>query len=177
VTIAGGSAGGGSVVAQLFYHRGEVNPPYRAAIAGKFQLSSPLSDTKTNILITEFPWGQPFHNTTYLNAQYDELLQAAGVTDLADLRALDYSSLVNATLESYTRAYEKMLYGYGDFHYGPYVDGAVIQKLPSEAFTDGSWSKVPLIVNHNFAEGKLVPYPLENTSLIIGQVRCLPMRR
>ncbi len=36
VTIWGGSAGGGSVINQLMYHGGEANPPYQAAIAGKF---------------------------------------------------------------------------------------------------------------------------------------------
>lgn len=34
VTIWGGSAGGGSVTAQLILNGGEENPPFRAAIPG-----------------------------------------------------------------------------------------------------------------------------------------------
>ena len=40
VTIWGGSAGGGSVTAQLILNGGEENPPFRAAIPGKVLLSS-----------------------------------------------------------------------------------------------------------------------------------------
>ena len=40
VTIWGGSAGGGSVTAQLILNGGEENPPFRAAIPGEIFLST-----------------------------------------------------------------------------------------------------------------------------------------
>jgi hypothetical protein len=40
ITIWGGSAGGGSVTAQLILNGGEENPPFRAAIPGKVLLST-----------------------------------------------------------------------------------------------------------------------------------------
>ena len=40
VTIWGGSAGGGSVTAQLILNGGEEDPPFRAAIPGKVPLST-----------------------------------------------------------------------------------------------------------------------------------------
>ncbi|KAF2651928.1 alpha/beta-hydrolase [Lophiostoma macrostomum CBS 122681] len=134
VTIWGGSAGGGSVTNQLIAFGGEANPPFRAAIA-------------------EYPWWQPFHDKETLTSQYEVLLSATNCTDIVCMRNLDYDALANATMKSYIDAYSSGLYGYGDFYYGPYVDGKFIQDLPSEEFGQGRWSKVPLLLDHDAFEG------------------------
>ena len=54
VTIWGGSAGGGSVTAQMVLNGGEENPPFRAAIPGKILSSTVYQERPTNV----FPFQQ-----------------------------------------------------------------------------------------------------------------------
>lgn len=44
-------------------------------------------------------------------------------------------------------------YGYGDFYFGPTVDGTFIRDLPSNEFQNGHFAKVPLITNRDGYEG------------------------
>lgn len=46
-----------------------------------------------------------------------------------------------------------MLYGYGDFYFGPSIDYIAIRDLPSNEFKQGHFSKVPLLVDHDGYEG------------------------
>jgi hypothetical protein len=50
-------------------------------------------------------------------------------------------------------AYENGHYAFGDFYFGPSVDGEVIRQLPSQEFKQGHFTRVPLFVNHNALEG------------------------
>jgi carboxylesterase type B len=45
------------------------------------------------------------------------------------------------------------LYAFGDFYYGPSVDGDIIRDLPSNEWKQGHFTKVPLLVDHNGYEG------------------------
>ncbi|KZT55321.1 alpha/beta-hydrolase, partial [Calocera cornea HHB12733] len=135
ITITGGSAGGGSVVSQMIMWGGVPNPPFRAVIA-------------------EYPWMQPFKNATTLEAQYRYLLTAAGCNDLACLRGLSIETLANATQLVYNDAYNAPGgYGYGDFYFGPAVDGDIIRDLPSNEFKNGHFTKVPLLIDRDGYEG------------------------
>lgn len=87
--------------------------------------------------------------------QYAVLLNLTGCNNLECMRALPEAQLAAASQQSYLVAYAKGYYGYGDFYYGPIVDGAVIPQLPSEAFEQGRFSKVPLLVDHEEYEGAL----------------------
>ncbi|KAI9663984.1 MAG: hypothetical protein M1821_007475 [Bathelium mastoideum] len=140
VTIWGNSAGGGSVMNQMILYGGAPNPPFRAVVA-------------------EYPWWQPYHNNSILEAQYQELLNASGCGDLTCLRGLSEDELRNATQGTYGDGYVpesiSSLYGYGDFYYGPSVDGQVIQDLPSNEFKQGHFTNVPLLVDHDEYEGTL----------------------
>jgi len=49
VTIWGGSAGGGSVTAQMILNGGEEDPPFRAAIPGKVFLFTVYQEKLTNV--------------------------------------------------------------------------------------------------------------------------------
>ncbi|KZP00029.1 alpha/beta-hydrolase [Calocera viscosa TUFC12733] len=134
ITLIGGSAGGGSVMSQLILYGGVANPPFRAAIS-------------------EYPWWQPFKNDSTLETQYRQLLNAAGCTDVACLRAMDETSLAIATQQVYVDAYAAGSYAYGDFYFGPSVDGQIIADLPSNEFKQGHFAKVPLLVNRDGYEG------------------------
>jgi carboxylesterase type B len=63
---------------------------------------------------------------------------------------------VAATQLTYTEGYRTHpvgLYGYGDFYYGPSVDGDVIRDLPSNEWKQGHFAKVPLLVDRDGYEG------------------------
>lgn len=136
VTIMGGSAGGGSVLNQMILYGGETNPPFRA-------------------VISERPWVQPYHNNSILDSQFRELLAATNCTNLQCLRSLNSTALnvgaEAATLAGYTE--RPMLYGYGDYYFGPAVDGEYIRDLPSLELQRGHFSKVPLLVDTEAYEG------------------------
>ncbi|KAL2821669.1 Alpha/Beta hydrolase protein [Aspergillus granulosus] len=134
VTIIGGSAGGGSVSDQMILYGGVPNPPFRGVIA-------------------EYPWWQPYHNDSILSTQYNLLLDATNCSSIACLRQLPADDLANATQSTYITGYSLGRYGFGDFYYGPYVDGNVVRQLPSQEFKQGHFSQVALLVNHELYEG------------------------
>lgn len=104
---------------------------------------------------SEYPWWQPYHPENILEAQYQTLLTTAGCKDLECLRNLSEAALAKASQSSYTKAYDASppLYGWGDFFYGPSVDGHIIQELPSEAFQNDNFSSVPMITDREEFEG------------------------
>lgn len=89
-----------------------------------------------------------------MEAQYNEILQAAGCGDLACLRVLPYETLFDAINATYFTGYsDGKQFGYGDFYFGPTVDESIIKGLPSAEYAAGKFSKVPTIINHNALEG------------------------
>lgn len=92
-----------------------------------------------------------YHNNTILESQYRLLLSASNCTDLQCLRTLDSASLKIAAQQTYIDAYnsDPGLYAFGDFYYGPSVDGDLIRDLPSNEWKQGHFTKVPLVVDHN----------------------------
>lgn len=96
---------------------------------------------------------QPYHTNAFLESQYNTLLNESGCGSLACLRGLSQSELENATTATYSTAYSNGLYAYGDFYFGPSIDGTIIQDLPSVEFDKGHFSKVPLMINHDAFEG------------------------
>jgi carboxylesterase type B len=112
--------------------RGE--PPFRAAIA-------------------EYPWWQPLLNETSQEIQLSNVLNLAKCDDLSCLRSMSSEQLAAVNSESFVTGYLDPGYGYGDWYYGPVVDGSFIPELPSEAFNAGRFYDVPLIVDHDAYEG------------------------
>lgn len=96
---------------------------------------------------------QPYHNDSSLQRQYGYLLSAANCSDIACLRSLSEHDLANAVNLTYFTAYAHGDYGFGDFYYGPYVDGNIVRDLPSQEFKTGHFTKVPLMTNREGYEG------------------------
>jgi carboxylesterase type B len=121
----------------MIMYGGVSNPPFRAVIA-------------------EYPWWQQYHNESILEIQYRQLLNAARCDNLECLRRLDAATLANATQQVYYIGYNgssTQYYGYGDFYFGPSIDGIVLRDLPSNEFKQGHFTKVPLLTTRDGYEG------------------------
>ena len=133
VTIIGGSAGGGSVMDQMILYGGDPNPPFRAAIP-------------------EYPWFQSYKNDSQLEIQYRQVLAGAKCDSLSCLRRQSTQTLIDAMQAALTRGFKNNNYGWGDFYYGPSVDGEIIRDLPSNEFKQGHFTKVALLTNRDVGE-------------------------
>ncbi|KAF2177529.1 alpha/beta-hydrolase [Zopfia rhizophila CBS 207.26] len=135
VTLMGGSAGGGSVTSQMIMYGGQGGEKlFRGAII-------------------ECPWWQQYLRKEQLEKQYRNLLNTTGCPDLSCLRQVEEDKLAIATQETFVRGYREEDYGYGNFYYGPCVDGEIISDLPSREFKKGNFVKVPVLVDRNGYEG------------------------
>jgi hypothetical protein len=103
------------------------------------------------MLVSSHGYNPSYHNNTILESQYRLLLSASNCTDLQCLRTIDSASLKRAAQQTYVDAYnsDPGLYAFGDFYYGPSVDGDLIRDLPSNEWKQGHFTKVPLIVDHD----------------------------
>ncbi|KAH7374054.1 Alpha/Beta hydrolase protein [Cadophora sp. MPI-SDFR-AT-0126] len=150
VTIIGGSAGGGSVTLQMTMYGGVRDPPFRAAIP-------------------EYPWWTTMQNNSWLNRQYDRLIDNANCSSLDCLRGLSLSSIRKATTAAAQQAYTAGEYPFGNFYWGPYVDGTIIRDSLINDFRNGHFTRVPVMVDHSLYEGALFSNFLTNTSATLRQ--------
>lgn len=113
----------------------------------------------------EYPWWQPFRNDAMLETQFQSILNATSCGNLTCLRGLDSEVLTNASLEAFSASYQAGLFEFGDFYFGPSVDGQIIQNLPSNEYKQGHFSRVPLLIDHDAFEGESI-----NHSRIAGPI-------
>lgn len=109
----------------------------------------------------EYPWWQPLRNESSGEKQYRLLLNLTSCNDIHCLRQVPADKFAKASQSTFDVAYANGDNAYGDYYYGPSVDGEVIRQLPSEEFKQGHFTKVPLFVNHDAYEG----YVFTNQSL------------
>lgn len=81
------------------------------------------------------------------------MLSATNCSSIACLRSQTTDTLIDAMQYTMAIGYTTGIYGWGDFYYGPTVDGDIIRDLPSHEFERGHFTKVPLIVNRDGYEG------------------------
>lgn len=96
-----------------------------------------------------------------LNEQYETFEQATNCTSLNCLRQLPLSAIRLATQRSYDFSYNAGNFAYGTYYWGPAVDGHILQERPLEAFSQGRFHKVPILINRDGNEG----FTFTNTSL------------
>jgi carboxylesterase type B len=108
-------------------------------------------------ILLEYPWWQAYKTKATLDSQYSDLLKASKCSSLACLRGLPFEELANATLNTYQTGYEAGNYAFGDFYYGPTVDGDIIRDYPQKEFGAGHFSKVALLTDHSTFEGMYNP--------------------
>ena len=106
---------------------------------------------------------QPYHDAATLERQYELLLSASSCNDIFCLRSLPMATLAIASQETYKTGFAAGDYGFGDFFYGPSVDGTIIKDLPSNEFSKGKFAKVPLMTDREGYEGLIFSNPAEMT--------------
>ena len=153
VTVLGESAGGGSIMHQVTAFGGLNGPP-------PFQQVVPQS---------------PAFQLITSNFQEEMIFQAflalLNVTTLEEARQLPSSALITANLIQVANS------SYGDFTYGPVVDGLFAPALPGKLLLQGSYYKnVSVMVGHNADEGLLFtsPFITNNTDYNAYLVTAFP---
>ncbi|KAF2150863.1 alpha/beta-hydrolase [Myriangium duriaei CBS 260.36] len=141
VTVFGESAGGGSVLHQITAYGGLQGPaPFQQAIA-----QSPG--------FSVIPSSNEQENT------FQAFLAAANVTSLAEARKLPYEQVRLANLITTANA------TYGQFSYGPVVDGIFTPTIPGQLLARGQFDKnVKVMVGQNKDEGLLFTSPYVSSS-------------
>jgi len=145
VTVIGESAGGGSIMHQITAYGGQQGVPFKQAIM-------------------QSPGFLPQASNNQLEAQYNDFLSIANVSDIAGLRALSTEALQAANTVA---VWQSM---WGTFNFGPAVDGYFVPAMPGKLLLDGDFSKdLKIMVGHNSDEGLLFTDPFVNTSALFTE--------
>ena len=143
VTVIGESAGGGSIMHQITAFGGNKGPaPFQQAV-----LQSPGFQN----LPSYYQQEQIFN--TFLNL--------TNVSTIEEARKLPYSTLQMANIVQVGNS------SYGQFTYGPAVDGLIAPAIPGKLLLQGSFDKnLKIMVGHNADEGFVFtsPYITNNTT-------------
>lgn len=136
VTVIGESAGGGSIMHQIVAFGGLKGPvPFQQAI-----MSSPAFQNIASNLQQE---------TTF-----DAFLSLLNVSTIKEARQLPSSALIKANLIQVANS------SYGDYSYGPTVDGLFAPAIPGKLLSQGSYDhNLTLLLGHNADEGLLFTNP------------------
>ena len=137
VTVFGESAGGGSIMHQITAYGGlKGTVPFQQAVP-------------------QSPGWSPQQSNIQQENTYQKLLRLTNSTSLADLRALPSEAIIRANAQQV--AYDSQ---YGQFIYGPVVDGSFVPQQPGQLLAQGRFDKsVRVMVGHNANEGALFTPP------------------
>ncbi|KAF7191691.1 Carboxylesterase patB [Pseudocercospora fuligena] len=150
ITLIGESAGGGSIMHQITAYGG-LKPI-------SFQQAIPQS-----------PGFQPFVSTVQQENIYNAYLTLLNVSTIEEARKLPYQTLQTANIIQVGTS------AYGQFTYGPVVDGIFAPQLPGQLLAKGQFAKdVNVMVGHNADEGLLFTSPFnQNDSTYSTQLQSL----
>ncbi|KAN0102190.1 acetylcholinesterase precursor [Hyaloscypha variabilis] len=131
VTAFGESAGGGSIMHQITAYGGtEGKVPFQQAIP-------------------QSPGWFPIQSNVLSENTYESFLRLTNTSSLAELRALPSEALIRANAQQV--AYEST---WGQFTYGPVVDGDFVPLQPGQLLAQGKFDKdVRVMAGHNADEG------------------------
>ncbi|KAI4752487.1 carboxylesterase family protein-like protein [Aureobasidium sp. EXF-3400] len=144
VTVFGESAGGGSIMHQITAFGGLKGP---APFAGA---------------VPQSPGFFPIVSASAQEAVFDNFLALLNVSTLAEARKLPSSAIIAANAKQVGGA------PYGQFVYGPTVDGDFVPALPGQLLARGQFDKnISVMTGHNANEGLLFTSPFidNNTAL------------
>ena len=136
VTVIGESAGGGSIMHQITAFGGLKGPaPFQQAV-----LQSPgFQNIVSNIQAEQI---------------FDTFLSLLNVSTIDEARQLPSSALITANIIQVANS------SYGDFTYGPVVDGVFAPATPGKLLLQGSYDHdLTLMLGHNADEGLLFTSP------------------
>ncbi|KAH0037396.1 carboxylesterase family protein-like protein, partial [Aureobasidium melanogenum] len=141
VTVFGESAGGGSIMHQITAFGGLKGPaPFAGAVPqspGFFPVTSPSTE----------------------EGIFNDFLALLNVSTLAEARQLPSSAIIAANAKQVYSA------AYGQFVYGPSVDGDFVPALPGQLLAHGQYDKnVTVMTGHNANEGLLFTSPFINNN-------------
>ena len=138
VTVFGESAGGGSIMHQITAYGGNNGPvPFQQAVL-------------------QSPGFQPVVSNQQQEQIFNNYLGLLNVTTLEQARQLPYSALQTANI------IQVGLSSYGQFTYGPAVDGDFVPQLPGLLLLHGQYDKnVRVMVGHNADEVSQSIIPLQ----------------
>ncbi|KAF8847664.1 carboxylesterase family protein-like protein [Acephala macrosclerotiorum] len=135
VTVMGESAGGGSILHQITAYGGAAPLPFQRAV-------------------TQSPAYYPFKSNAQQDSYFHGYLSLLNVTTLAQARNLSSSSLIAANIAQSTAS------EYGEFIFGPCVDGIFVPDYPPRLLLNGEFSKdAEVMTGHNAEEGVLFTPP------------------
>ncbi len=135
VTIMGQSAGASSVLHHITSNGGEGTPPFQQAI-----MQSPAF----------FPQA----DRAKMEMVYQAFLDAAGARDLAELRGKPTELLMEINANMTYRS------PYGQFAFGPVVDGSYVPDLPGRLLMQGKFhQEIKVMAGYNRREGALFTPP------------------
>jgi carboxylesterase type B len=96
----------------------------------------------------------PFRNTSSQEQVFQDFLSILNVSTLAEARALPSSAVISANIQQQAQS------PYGEFIYGPVVDGIFVPDFFGRLLLTGSFDpSVEVMVAHNFDEGPLFTDP------------------
>lgn len=138
VTVFGESAGGGSIVHQITAYGGKQGAPFHQAI-------------------TQSPGYFPQTSNYALESQLNEFLNLLGVSTIEEARKLPSKALLAANYVQVWQSY------FGQFTYGPAVDGDFVPDWPGKLLAQGDHADVRVMTGQNLDEGLIFVNPLVQT--------------
>lgn len=142
VTVMGESAGGGSIMHQVTAYGGNRGPaPFQQAIL-------------------QSPGWFPLPAENQQEATLQQFLDLLNVSSVEQARQLPSEKLIAAN--AYQVATKS---SYGQYTYGPVVDGTFVPELPGKLLLEGNFDKnLRIMVGHNANEGLLFTSPSSNST-------------
>ncbi|KAH9829340.1 putative type-B carboxylesterase lipase family protein [Teratosphaeria destructans] len=151
VTVLGESAGGASIMHQITAYGGLRGPaPFQQAII-------------------QSPGFLPMVSHQKQESTFQAYLTLLNVSSLEQARGLTFTQLQKANIIQIGQS------SYGEFTYGPVVDGNFTPALPGELLLHGQYDhNLKVMVGHNAHEGLLFTNPfIQNKTALVGAVLSL----
>lgn len=105
-------------------------------------------DPPFSAAIAEYPAWQPLFRGWEQEVLYHSALKLSGCDSLACLRELPASKVQYLNQAVLNATYPGPGFAFGEYSYGPVIDGTFLKELPSLAFQGGRFYDVPLMVDH-----------------------------